>query len=128
MEEDSREVRRRKVLEAVRALPAGCVASYGEIARRTGLPGRARWVARVLAEAGEPGLPWHRVVRGDGRIAFPASSADAIEQVGRLLGEGVEVRDGRVRGAIGKASLDELLWSGPAPEDASSRWRRGRRD
>ena len=109
MEEDSREVRRRKVLEAVRALPAGCVASYGEIARRTG-------------------LPWHRVVRGDGRIAFPASSADAIEQVGRLLGEGVEVRDGRVRGAIGKASLDELLWSGPAPEDASSRWRRGRRD
>ncbi len=128
MEEDCREACRRKVLEAVRALPEGHVASYGEIARRAGLPGRARWVARVLAEAGEPGLPWHRVVRGDGRIAFPAGSADAIEQVGRLLGEGVEVREGRVRGAIVKASLDELLWSGPAPEDASSRRRRGRRD
>ena len=40
---------RRKILAEVRRVPAGHVASYGEIARRAGLPGRARLVARVLS-------------------------------------------------------------------------------
>ena len=99
-----------RILAAVRALPAGQVASYGGIARRAGLPGRARMVARVLGQADEPGLPWHRILRADGRIAFPKDSAGYLEQSRRLRAEGVDVRDGRVRMAAADASLDATLW------------------
>ncbi|TBR13410.1 MAG: MGMT family protein, partial [Lysobacter sp.] len=64
----------RRIRDAIRAIPAGEVVAYGEVARRAGLPGRARLVARVLGQASDDGLPWHRVVRADGRIAFPAGS------------------------------------------------------
>jgi methylated-DNA-protein-cysteine methyltransferase-like protein len=103
-----------RIFAAIRAVPAGQVAGYGEIARRAGLPGRARMVARLLSENADPKLPWHRVLRSDGRIAFPADHANFAEQSQRLRAEGVEVRDGRVRGQRAAATLDELIWSPPA--------------
>jgi methylated-DNA-protein-cysteine methyltransferase-like protein len=36
-----------RIRAAIRASPAGEVAGYGEVARRAGLPGRARMVARL---------------------------------------------------------------------------------
>src|SRR5687768_8839325 len=104
---------RRRIVTAVRALAPGEVAGYGEIARRAGLPGRARLVARILAQGDQPGLPWHRVLRSDGRIAFPPGSEGFDEQVQRLRAEGVVVEAGRVRGLRAAATLDEQLW-GPA--------------
>ena len=78
------------IRKAVRAIKRGSVASYGEVARRAGLPGRARLVGQVLRESGdEPRLPWHRVTGAGGRIAFPAGSAAAREQLTRLAREGV---------------------------------------
>lgn len=104
---------RQRILDAVRALPRGRVAAYGQVAARAGLPGRARLVARVLATA-SPGerLPWHRVLRSDGRIAFPAGSTGHVEQLRRLAGEGVVVRDGRVAAKhfVDDGSLDAALW------------------
>lgn len=94
----------------MRAIPRGKVAGYGEVARRAGLPGRARWVARLLAASDDPDLPWHRVVRSDGRIAFPAGSDASQEQARRLRGEGVAVVEGRVRGRPGERSLDAEVW------------------
>ena len=41
------------ILAAIRAVPRGQVAGYGVIARRAGLPGRARLVARILASLRE---------------------------------------------------------------------------
>src|SRR5690606_17914275 len=64
-----------RILAAVRAIPRGEVAGYGEVARQAGVAGRARWVARLLAGSTDPSLPWHRVLRSDGRIAFPAGSS-----------------------------------------------------
>jgi len=110
----SPEQSRRRILAAVTAIPAGEVAGYGEVARRAGLPGRARLVARVLSAGDEPGLPWHRVLRSDGRIAFPQGSVAFDEQVRRLRAEGVTVESGRVRGLRAAASLDEILWAPPA--------------
>lgn len=112
LDADTRDAAQR-ILAAVRAIPAGEVAGYGEVARRAGLPGRARLVARLLAANGEAGLPWHRVVRSDGRIAFPDGSAGFDEQARRLRAEGVDVRGGRVRGLARPASLDETLWGPP---------------
>lgn len=99
------------IVNAIRALCAGEVAAYGEIARRAGLPGRARLVARVLAQCGELALPWHRVLRADGRIAFAPGSAGFVEQSRRLRSEGVSVIDGRVR--MPTRSLDAALWAAP---------------
>lgn len=110
LDSDTRDAAQR-ILAAVRAIPAGEVAGYGEVARRAGLPGRARQVARLLAGNGEAGLPWHRVVRSDGRIAFPTGSAGFEEQVRRLRAEGVALHAGRV--ARRPASLDETLWGPP---------------
>lgn len=98
------------ILAAIRAIPRGQVASYGEIARRAGLPGRARLVARVLGGQGDPDLPWHRVLRADGRIAFPEGSGGYREQCARLRREGVRVENGRVVGVGTGSTLDEQLW------------------
>ena len=102
-----------RILAAVRAIPRGDVAGYGEVARRAGLPGRARWVARLLAASDDPDLPWHRVLRSDGRIAFPAGSEAWQEQARRLRAENVELVSGRVRMARAPGSLDADVW-GPA--------------
>jgi len=98
-----------RILAAVRAIPRGKVAGYGEVARRAGLPGRARLAARVLSENDDPRLPWHRVLRSDGRIAFPEGSKGFREQSQRLRAEGVDVRAGKVR-MPRAAMLDALIW------------------
>jgi methylated-DNA-protein-cysteine methyltransferase-like protein len=103
-----------RIFAAIRAVPAGQVAGYGEIARRAGLPGRARMVARLLSENPDPKLPWHRVLRSDGRIAFPPEHAAFAEQSQRLRAEGVLVEAGRVRNQRAAPTLDELIWSPPA--------------
>lgn len=114
------EAARERILAAVRAIPRGQVAGYGEVARRAGLPGRARLVARVLSGNGDPALPWHRVLRSDGRIALEPGSDGWLEQAQRLRAEGVEVVDGRVRRPMPGpgAAMDALLW-GPGPEGAA---------
>ena len=99
-----------RILAAIRAVPRGQVAGYGHIARRAGLPGRARLVARILSGNGDPKLPWHRILRSDGRIAFPEGSAGWREQVQRLRAEGVVVERGRVRMPAADASLDAMIW------------------
>ncbi len=87
-----------RIHAAIRAIPKGSVAGYGVIARRAGLPGHARLVARVLSDNDDPTLPWHRVLRSDGYIAFPADSEGFAEQTQRLRAEGVAVAFGRVKG------------------------------
>jgi methylated-DNA-[protein]-cysteine S-methyltransferase len=59
----------RLVLEAVRAIPRGTVASYGEVARRIGRTGAARAVGGAVGR-NPVGLlvPCHRVIAGDGTL------------------------------------------------------------
>ena len=99
-----------KILAAVRAIPRGQVAGYGQVAQRAGLPGRARLAARVLSENIDPELPWHRVLRSDGRIAFAPGSKGFREQSQRLRAEGVVVSKGRVRMPSRVQSLDAMIW------------------
>ncbi|MFL6206392.1 MAG: MGMT family protein [Acidimicrobiales bacterium] len=54
------------VIDAVRALRPGDLASYGELAEEVGRPGGGQAVANVLRTT--PGLPWWRVVPSDGRL------------------------------------------------------------
>lgn len=100
------------IVRVVAAIPRGSVASYGEIAARAGLPRRARLVGRVLGLYAHMKLPWQRVLRADGRIAFARGSAGYREQRARLLEEGVAVSNGRVDLArFGwQRDLDAQLW------------------
>jgi methylated-DNA-protein-cysteine methyltransferase-like protein len=99
-----------RILAAIRAIPRGQVAGYGHVAQCAGLPGRARLVARILSQNDDPDLPWHRVLRSDGRIAMPEGSRGYREQCQRLRAEGVVVQGGRVRGLPAAKSLDEAIW------------------
>lgn len=100
-----------RILVAIRAIPRGETAAYGVVAQRAGLPGRARMVARLLSQNDDPALPWHRVLRSDGRSAFPPGTPHHQEQLRRLRLEGVAVdAHGRVRIAKHAKSLDEEIW------------------
>jgi methylated-DNA-protein-cysteine methyltransferase-like protein len=106
----------RRIYAAIAAIPRGRVASYGAIAVRAGLPGRARLVGKLLGETPDGlELPWYRVLRASGQIALPRDSDGFREQCRRLRAEGVEVKDGRVPlsrfGLDG--DLDRALWGSP---------------
>ncbi len=103
---------RERILAVIRAIPAGQVMGYGQVAARAGLPGRARLTARVLGMNDDPQLPWHRVLRADGRIAMPEGSRGWREQSQCLRAEGVVVERGRVRmPALDPAqALDAEIW------------------
>lgn len=107
----SAEQARERILAVIRAIPAGQVMGYGEVAAHAGLPGRARLTARVLGGNEDPDLPWHRVLRADGRIAMPEGSRGWREQCQRLRAEGVLVANGRVRRAV--RDLDAEIWGPP---------------
>jgi alkylated DNA nucleotide flippase Atl1 len=77
--------RSRTVLRRVREIPEGRVTTYGDL-----LPRRARYAGAVLANAKEPDLPWHRVVRADGSLA------KGERQRSLLDAEGVPFRGARV--------------------------------
>jgi methylated-DNA-protein-cysteine methyltransferase related protein len=87
---------RRRVLQVVRRIPPGCVASYGQVAFEAGLPGRARLVGRILSDSSDARLPWHRVMNAQGRISLPKSSPAHAEQKRRLRDEGVVFLAGAV--------------------------------
>jgi len=102
-----------RIWNAVAAIPRGQVASYGEIARRAGLPRRARLVGHALKVApASLRLPWHRVLNAAGRISLPAGSRAHRQQRALLEREGLRFRNGRVdlAAAGGTPDLDELLW------------------
>jgi methylated-DNA-protein-cysteine methyltransferase related protein len=99
------------IWKAVRGIPRGQVSSYGAIAKRVGLPGRARLVGYAMKVCPRD-LPWHRVVGSGGRIVFPPASRHFAEQRKRLRSEGVTLKGGRVV-SEGASSLDELLWKRP---------------
>ena len=78
-----------EVLSVVAEIPAGCVASYGQIARLIGRPKNARLVGKVLKDSQFYGeYPCHRVVNHAGRLV-PGWN----EQAALLTEEGVELKD-----------------------------------
>lgn len=88
---------REEIWQWVAAVPAGRVATYGQIARLAGHPNHARYVGTTLRQlpAGSR-LPWHRILNGQGRISFPQGSAAWECQKDRLEAEGVVLVGGKV--------------------------------
>ncbi len=93
------------VYEVVRQIPAGRVATYGQIARMVGRPRNARFVGFALHVNPEPGIiPCHRVVFKDGSLSPAFAFGGQNEQHRLLAQEGVAfLPDGRV-------DMERFLW------------------
>jgi len=86
----------KKIIEQILAVPCGKVSSYGAVAAKAGLKNGARQVVRTLHSMSEKyALPWHRIIRADGRIALEGEGRAL--QITLLRGEGVKVsKDGKI--------------------------------
>lgn len=93
---------------AIRQIPKGWVATYGQIAAMAGLPRRARLVGRVLSGLGSCNdIPWHRIVNARGEISHsPSRNGGDILQRRLLEAEGVEFN------AANRFDLERFRWLG----------------
>ncbi len=79
-----------RIWQVVMLIPAGKVATYGDVARLAGLSGAARRVGHALRGLPpDTRIPWHRVINAQGRISLPPGSAAARAQRDRLAAEGI---------------------------------------
>jgi methylated-DNA-[protein]-cysteine S-methyltransferase len=81
-----------RLFNLVCKIPAGKVATYGQIARALGI--NPRTVGKILSKNSDPSIPCHRVVMSDGRVGgFNRGLGKKIEL---LRSEGVEVDRKRI--------------------------------
>ena len=90
---------------AIRSIPEGRVATYGQIAALAGLPGHARQVGYALSALPEGSdVPWHRVVNAQGRVSRRAAPGwDELQKI-LLLEEGI------VFDSAGRIDLKRFRW------------------
>jgi methylated-DNA-protein-cysteine methyltransferase-like protein len=82
-----------KVKKIIKEIPAGKVASYGQIAFYAGNARAARQVAWVLHTSSKSdNLPWHRVINGQGRISLKPGLGYELQR-SLLEAEGVTFND-----------------------------------
>ncbi|MDQ2675719.1 MAG: MGMT family protein [Actinomycetota bacterium] len=75
----------RLILGRARSIPAGFVATYGDLC-----PEAPRLAGAILAACTDRSVPWHRVVRADGTLAVGKRQRTLLEA------EGVPFRGDRV--------------------------------
>ena len=86
-----------RIYEAVKQIPYGHVATYGQIAELAGNRKMARAVGNALHKNPDPeGIPCYRVVNAKGELAGEFAFGGAGVQRKLLEAEGVQVTDGRV--------------------------------
>jgi len=86
---------RGRVLSAVRRIPPGRVATYGDVAAAAGAPRAARAVGNIMKGCRAPGVPCHRVIAAGGRLGGYGGSEGMKRAL--LAAEGVTVAGTRVR-------------------------------
>ena len=102
-----------RIWATVSNIPIGSVASYGQVAEMAGIPRGARQVGYALRQLPKDSeVPWHRVIRSSGRIAFAKGSGAYNRQSKRLTMEDVVILEGRIdmQKYRWQPDLDELLW------------------
>ena len=96
------------VYEIVARIPAGRVATFGQIAKMIGRPRMARFVGYASNNKNSWHLPWHRVVFKDGSLC----SAEFFDQAYKALtAEGVKFTSDR------RVIMEQFQWH---PESEST--------
>lgn len=111
----------RHVWEVVRGIPAGRVATYGQVARLVPLPSSVepdtyrafgpRWVGSAMAACPND-VPWQRVLNAKGEISVRPGA-----EIQRRLLEA----EGVVFDAKGRVDLKRYGWQGPDAQDEAPR-------
>jgi O-6-methylguanine DNA methyltransferase len=83
------------VLSAVRRIPPGRAATYGDIAALAGRPRAWRAVGNIMRECHAPGTPCHRVVAAGGRLGGYGGHPSMKRAL--LAAEGVALTGGLIR-------------------------------
>lgn len=97
-----------RVYQVVRLIPAGRVATYGQVAHLLGAPRAARTVGWALrAVPAGSGVPWQRVVNSRGTISLGQGAGGAEIQRALLEEEGVRFDE------EGRIDLARFGWAGP---------------
>ena len=98
------DVFKRQVLDFVRLIPAGKVATYGQIAMMVGKPRNARHVGAALyGLKDEDDVPWQRVINASGGISTYKIGHGELQKA-LLESEGIEVSE------EGKIDLSRYQW------------------
>jgi methylated-DNA-protein-cysteine methyltransferase-like protein len=103
----------RAVYSAVRRIPPGRVATYGQVAAILGHPRAARAVGTALSRLPRNlsrVVPWQRVINAAGRISHRGDLVRPDLQRALLEKEGVRFSAG------GQIDLKKYRWAGPARE------------
>jgi O-6-methylguanine DNA methyltransferase len=85
----------RRVVAAVRRIPPGRVATYGDIAAAAGSPRAARAVGTVMRECRDRSVPCHRVIGAAGALGGYGGHLQVKREL--LRAEGLDVGLRRVR-------------------------------
>ena len=106
----------KKIYAAVKKIPRGKVATYGQIAALAGMPRHARQAGYALAATPENvKIPWHRVISAQGRISLRLRHWDSgSDDLQRILLEA----EGVTFDSTGKVNLKKFQWQ-PAPKPAA---------
>ena len=102
---------RMRVLAAVRRIPPGRVATYGDIAALAGKPRASRAVGNIMRTCAQPGVPCHRVIAAGGMLGGFGGNLQIKREL--LRAEGVEVGMKRIRG------FERLRWRSTPPRRPS---------
>jgi methylated-DNA-protein-cysteine methyltransferase related protein len=94
-----------RIYLVVRQIPAGKVATYGQIAEIVG-DCTARMVGYAMA-ASPDDVPWQRVINAQGKVSPRADSWGTDVQRLRLLEEGVEFDEQQ------RVDFAKVRWAGP---------------
>ena len=93
-----------RVRSAVRRIPAGRVATYGDIAAAAGRPRAHRAVGNIMRGCADSTIPCHRVIAAGGKLG--GYGRDLFAKRALLIAEGVMVSGGRIR------NFADLRWQG----------------
>ena len=86
---------RTRVLSAVRRIPPGRVATYGDIAALAGSPRASRAVGNIMRTCRQPGVPCHRVIGAGGSLGGYGGNLQMKREL--LRAEGIQVGIARIR-------------------------------
>jgi methylated-DNA-protein-cysteine methyltransferase-like protein len=111
----------REIYRVVRRIPAGRVATYGQVAELAGIPGGGR-VAGAAMKTAKPAdaVPWQRVVGKAGKLRGRIAIHDPV---GAAIQRQLLEREGVSVGDTGLVALDRFGW---LPGEPAARPRRTR--
>jgi methylated-DNA-protein-cysteine methyltransferase-like protein len=96
-----------RIYAVVRQIPAGKVATYGQIARMVGGCSAQMVGFAMAALKTDSDVPWQRVINRQGRISPRGGGIGSVRQRHMLEAEGIQFDE------ADRVDLEEVGWAGP---------------